>query len=402
MPKRVLIATPNCWTSPFQVGSHNLARGFARAGWEVAFISDPISPLHLCRGVGPELRRRFALYRHGGIEDFDGKLWAYVPLALLTPHNKPILRTPLVNRRWHEWTFPGVISTARQRGFGKVDLLYIDSLHQSFWLDAIDYRHAVYRVADYSPQFEKFTPATRDCERAMARRADLVLYPSQALKAYVDDLGARRSLSFPNGTDFAHYAKPAAPPPEYLDLPRPIAVYLGVIPTWFNFAWVRAAAQALPHVSFVLIGPDELARERLGDVANVHVLGLRDYARVPGYLQHADVGIAPFDREQNPRGVAMLNPQKLYGYFASGIPVVCTDWDEVRRLNSPAHVCASADAFVAGIRAALADRGDPEAYRRFASRFDWAIRVQTLLAALDDLPAESCCQSSPDEAVAVA
>jgi glycosyltransferase involved in cell wall biosynthesis len=386
MAKRLLIATPNCWTSPFQVGSHNLARGFARAGWEVAFISDPLSPLHLCRGVGADFLRRFGLYHHGGIEDLEGRLWAYVPFALLTPHNKPVLRSPMVHERWHQWTFPGVVSTAHRRGFGKVDLLYIDSLHQSFWLDAIEYKHSVYRVADYNPQFEKYTPATHAGEQAMARRVDLVLYPSQALKGYVDDLGPARSLSFPNGVDFAHYTEPAAAPREYRDLPRPIAVYLGVIPEWFHFGWVRAAAQALPHVSFVLVGPEKLARERLGDLPNVHALGLRDYAGVAGYLQHADVGLAPFDREQNPRGVSVLNPQKLYAYFAAGIPVVCSDWDEVRRLNSPAHICTTAEEFIAGIKVALAERGDPAAYRGFASGYDWAACVQKLLDALDAIP----------------
>jgi glycosyltransferase involved in cell wall biosynthesis len=387
--KKLLIATPNCWTSPFQVGSHNLARGFARAGWEVAFISDPLSPLHLCRGANADFRRRFGLYHHGGIEDLEGRLWAYVPFALLTPHNKPLLRSIVVNERWHHWTFPGVVSTACRRGFAKVDLLYIDSVHQSFWLDAIEYEHAVFRVADYTPHFEKYTPAVRQREQAMARRVDLVLYPSQALKGYVDELGARRSLLLPNGVDFEHFKTPAPPPPEYRALPRPIAVYVGVIPSWFNFGWVRAAAEAMPHVSFVLIGPEGLARQRLGDVPNVHILGLRDYERVPGFLQHADVGIAPFDREENPRGVAVLNPQKLYAYFTAGLPVVCSDWDEVRRLNSPAHVCATADEFVAGLRTALAERGDPACYRDFAASFDWNTCVQHLLDALDGIKAES-------------
>jgi glycosyltransferase involved in cell wall biosynthesis len=144
----------------------------------------------------------------------------------------------------------------------------------------------------------------------------------------------------------------------------------------------------LPHVSFVLIGPDGLARQRLGELPNVHILGLRDYDRVPGLLQHADVGIAPFDREENPRGVAALNPQKLYAYFAAGLPVVCSDWEEVRRLNSPAHVCASADEFIAGLRLALTERGDPVAYRAFAARFDWTACVQRLLEALDGIAVE--------------
>ena len=90
-PKRLLMASANYWRSPFQVGSHHLARGFVRAGWEVAFVSDPISPWHLFGGQLKDLRERYELYRGNGVTDCDGHLWAYVPGALLTPHNKPCL-----------------------------------------------------------------------------------------------------------------------------------------------------------------------------------------------------------------------------------------------------------------------------------------------------------------------
>jgi glycosyltransferase involved in cell wall biosynthesis len=380
---RLLIATPNYWTSPYQVGSHNLARSFVRAGWEVAFISDPLSPWHLGRGFTSDFRRRFSIYRQGGYDHLDGRLWTYVPFAGMTPHNKPILRSGFVHRHWHRWTLPDVAAKVKERGFGRVDLLYIDSLHQSFWFDALEYEHAVYRVADYNPQFEKYTEATRQMEKAMAERADLVLYPSQKLKDYVDELGAQRTLYFPNGVDYEHFARPAPPPPEYASMRRPIAVYLGVIPAWFHFDWLRYAAKNLPDVSFVLIGPENLARERLAGLENIHLLGFRDYATVPAYLQHADVGLVPFDRERNPRGVEVLNPQKLYAYFASGIPVVCSDLEEVRRLGSPAEISETPANFTAALKRALTHRADPAEYRGFAARFDWQHCVQRLLQAVE-------------------
>lgn len=384
--KRLLMACPNHWRSPFQVGSQHLARCFVRAGWEVAYLSDPISPLHLCRGLTADLKARLASYLAGGIEDLDGHLWSYVPAALLTPHNKPILRSDFIHRHWQRWTIPGVISRVRQRGFGQVDLLYIDSIEQSFWLDVLDYRQAVYRVADYNPHFEKYTPAAHALEQAMARRVDLVLYPSRNLQRYADELGARRTLCLENGVDFAHFsAGPLPPPPEYALLRGPIAVYLGVLPDWFHFDWLRQAALGLPEASFVLIGPPELARRRLGDLKNVHLLGLRPYAEVPAYLQHAQVGMIPFDIRLNPRGVEVLRPQKLFAYLASGIPVVSCEWDEIKRLAPPARLCATGDQFVEQLRQAIADPGDRPNYRRYAGQFDWAGRLTLLLEALSQL-----------------
>ena len=45
-------------------------------------------------------------------------------------------------------------------------------------------------------------------------------------------------------------------PAEYQRMRGPIAVYVGVIPDWFHFDWLRQAAVQIPDMSFVLIGPD--------------------------------------------------------------------------------------------------------------------------------------------------
>jgi glycosyltransferase involved in cell wall biosynthesis len=386
---RILMASPNHWQSTFQVGSHNIAREFARRGWEVAYLSDPISPFHLLGVWSADLGARSASWRQGGVTAGQGRIWSYVPAAWLTPHNKPLLRSDLVQRSWHRWTWPNLSRLVGQRGFGAVDLLYIDSPGQCFWLDVIDFGRAVYRVADYNPQFPKYTPALGRLERELARRADMVLYPSSQLRSYVGELGARRSLLVPNGVDFEHYSRIATnPPAEYARIARPIAVYMGVIPDWFHFEWVRLAAKALPDLSFVLIGPDGLARQRLGGLPNVHLLGSRPYESLPAYLQHAQVGLMPFDIVRNPAGVAVLNPQKLYAYFACGIPVVSASWDEIRLLNTPARLCTSSEEFVRELRQALANPGDAEQYRRYASRFSWRDRVDAILGGLANLESQ--------------
>ncbi len=264
-PKRALLACSNDWNSPFQVGSHHIARGLVRAGYEVAFISDPISPLHLARGWTADLKRRWALNRSAGRLELGGRLWAYVPFAWVTPHKQPILRSETVHRSWHRWTWPNLAKVIAARGFDQVDLLYIDSVHQSFWLDLLNYEQAVYRVADYNPHFEKYTAATRVLEREMAQRVDLVVHPSQQLETYARELGARQTMFLANGVDYAHFAGTRQPrPAEYRAFAGPIAVYVGVIPDWFHFNWLRAAALAIPDMQFVLIGPDALARRGSG------------------------------------------------------------------------------------------------------------------------------------------
>jgi glycosyltransferase involved in cell wall biosynthesis len=376
----------NYWDSPFQVGSQHLARALVRAGYDVAYLSDPISPMHLCRGWTPDLQQRLAAYRARGKYDLDGRLWTYVPGAWLTPHNKPLLRSPAVMRSWHRWTWPNLASLVAARGFADVDLLYIDSMHQSFWLEIVRYRRSVYRVPDYNPHFEKYTRAAAAAEQEMAKRVDLVVYPSQQLQPYVQALGARRSMLLANGVDYAHFAgQPMPRPPEYRTLHGPIAVYVGVIPDWFHFDWMRQAATQMPEMAFVLIGPDKLARARLAGLSNVYSLGVRPYATIPSYLQHAHVGLMPFNVDVNPRGVEVLQPQKLLAYFASGLPVVSSDWKNLRDLGSPAHLCGSAEQFVNTLRSAASRTVGTASLRSYAARFNWDRQTSLLLEQLDTI-----------------
>src|SRR5258708_18974051 len=104
MPDRtVLFATTNFFASPFQVGSHHLAREFANAGWRVAFVSNPVSPLHWFGRGDAQVRQRWQAYRQGGQLDPATGIWAYVPAALLPPNPRPLLRSSAIARNWWRW-----------------------------------------------------------------------------------------------------------------------------------------------------------------------------------------------------------------------------------------------------------------------------------------------------------
>jgi glycosyltransferase involved in cell wall biosynthesis len=377
--RRILMACPNYWTSPFQVGSHHLARGFVDAGWRVGFVSDPISPLHWLGGRSPELEERRAIWRAGGIEEEGGRVWAYVPAAPVTPHNKLGLRSARLQRSWHALSLPNVVDKVRERGFGAVDILYIDSVSQLFWLDAIEHRRSVFRLADNNTGFGKSTPAMQRLEAELARRVDVVVYTAANLLSHVQSMRPRATFHLPNGVNFRHFADwRGERPVEYERLAGPIALYVGALDVWFDYALLDRTAARLPEVSFVLIGPDALARARLTPRPNLHLLGRRPYAQLPGYMHHAQVGLIPFDVARHPTLVHSINPLKLYEYMASGLPVVATEWDELRNLGSPARLARSEEDFVEAVRESVAAPPPREALVRFAEAADWTSRVRML------------------------
>ncbi len=380
-PKKVLMVSGNYWLSPFQVGSHQLARGFVKAGWDVAFVSDPISPFHLLSRNNMEiLKERFSLYKDNGHYDLNGHLWAYVPGALLTPHNKRLLRSGFVHKYWSYWTIPNLAALVKSKGFGEIDLVCFDNANQSFWLKEIKYNKSIYRIADNNSSFSKFTPALGKIENEFTARVDIVAYTAKNLRAKIESMNPKETLYLPNGVNYEHFAMGNKNMPlEYTNIPKPIAIYVGAMDFWFDYELINHTVEKLPDISFVLIGPDELAKARLKKSPNLYLLGRKNYNLLPAYLYNANIGIIPFDVKTYPELVNSINPLKLYEYLACGLPVVSVEWKELKELNVPVNMSQDADGFVTNIKKAAFNTYDRQQLMTFAQQEDWSIRVESII-----------------------
>lgn len=364
------MACANHWTTSLQVGSHHIARTFIRNGWKIAFISDPISPAHFLK-PSSELKKRYFLYKSGGLKEQN--LWTYVPGALLTPYNCSFLKSSWIHANWAKLTFPSIISKVKQQGFDKPDLLYIDSPFYAFWLDLLSPKYSIYRLADYTQAFRQTAPAKKLQEKALLSSVDCVIYTAKSLKQYITTCRPKRMEYIPNGVDVPHFTKQQCQPPDYQSLQGPIAVYAGTIREWFDTHLLCAAARALPNWQFVIIGPNE--GQKFEPLPNLHLIGPRPWKNLPAYLQHATVGIIPFNVEKWPELIHRVNPLKLYEYMASGLPVVSMQWDELVRLKTPALLASSKQEFIA-----LIEKAKPsKVYRNFAMNHDWSYRGRQII-----------------------
>jgi glycosyltransferase involved in cell wall biosynthesis len=379
---RILMASYFDWGSPLHLGTHNLAAAFVNAGWDVAFVATALALPQAARDWR-DFKARAARYSPRGRQWMGGRLWAYMPLALLTPHNVPLLRSKLVHRNWQRLTLPNVVRTVHSRGFGEVDLLYIDSPLQAFWLSRVEHRASIARITDRNAGYLGSASQWHIMERKLVRSVDVVAHTSSGLGSELRAQGARHVVYLPNGVDIAHFVEgDRSNPPEYIGLARPIAVYVGSLDEWFDYGAVTAAAKSLPDVSFVIIGPSQHAKSKLQDCSNVILLGPRPFSELPRYLHNADIGLIPRNARSRGELVHAMHPLKLYEYMVCGLPVVATRLDELERLNSPAILCADRDSFVTAIRETLSSPPDPMLSLEFARQADWSLRVKTLLEAV--------------------
>jgi glycosyltransferase involved in cell wall biosynthesis len=271
----------------------------------------------------------------------------------------------------------------RKKGFGEVDVLYCDSVAHVGWLKEIACQKSLYRITDRLSGFSKATPVALDLERELVRSVDLVVCAARSLEGYVKRMMPKSLAYLPNAVNYAHFSEGPHPlPPEYAAIPRPIAIYVGAMDVWFDYRLMDEVAARMPHVSFVLIGPDELAKQRLRVRPNLHILGRREYSELPRYLHHADVGLIPFDAASHAELVRSIHPLKLYEYAACGLPVVAVEWEELTYLKSPAHLCRGTEDFILAIEQAISNPRAKTELQSYAAANDWGQRVTTLLSDL--------------------
>jgi uncharacterized SAM-binding protein YcdF (DUF218 family) len=156
---------------------------------------------------------------------------------------------------------------------------------------------------------------------------------------------------------------------------------------WVDQPLLATTADAMPDATFVLVGPPQVDVAALGARPNVVMLGGRPHDEVPAYVKAFDVALVPYLRSEFTDSVY---PVKLNEYLAMGVPVVSTDIPEIRRFNERHEgiltVAPDTEAFVAGIRRALADTSPDTRARRVsvAESNSWSRRLDAMSALITD------------------
>ena len=237
--------------------------------------------------------------------------------------------------------------------------------------------------------FEFTATLVRQFKRISKDSVDLGIASAGAL---IDELRERIPgvpvAYVPNGVDTSHYYRTLdsdnrSTVPSEMTQPvqrgRPIVGYFGALAPWLSYELINSLTESRQDLTFVFIGPDYLGCfDKVEERDNVFKLGAVDYALLPYYAQHFDVGIIPFKAGDIAR---TTSPLKLFEYFALGLPVVVTDgMDECTRYEEVLKAASDVE-FSTSIDHALALRRD-EGYRArlygLAEANTWRSRASVL------------------------
>jgi glycosyltransferase involved in cell wall biosynthesis len=230
-------------------------------------------------------------------------------------------------------------------------------------------------------------------EDKLCRAADTVFVTSPKL---LDDLRPLNPFTFfyANVADVGHFAQAMDPhlpvPKDLTALPTPRIGFVGALSAYkLDLNLLALLARRHPEWCFVMIGPvgegdPSTNISELQSLTNVHFLGTRPYASLPGYLKGFDVGLLPL--QLNCYTQAMF-PMKFFEYLAAGLPVVASAIESLRPYGELALLCQpTPEAFEAAISQALAGQG-PSLDKRLdgAHAHTYCQRTEAMLAHISAL-----------------
>lgn len=273
------------------------------------------------RDISKILKKIVACVR--GPQKVEGNLWVYTPIVLPLPHSR---WATSINRKVLQLMLRHL---CRRLGFKDFELWsFLPNVGE--YVDRMGAAVIVYYCVDEWSKF-RYLDGSRiaDAEQAMCRKADVVFASANSLVEPRRRWNSETHLAL-HGVDHAQFAKAlldATPVPrDIASIQRPIIGFYGTLQDWVDLELIAFLAERHPEWSIVLIGNQMTDLSRLNRSSNVHVLGRRPHAELPGYCKAFSVGIIPYVVNER---ILHVNPLKLREYLCAGLPVVSVAIPEV-------------------------------------------------------------------------
>jgi glycosyltransferase involved in cell wall biosynthesis len=371
-PGDILLFSTADWDHPFKTNKQHMAALFAKRGYRVLYVDSlglrrPAVRADDIRRICRRLLKALPFPRRAG-----SNIWRVSPLVLplhssraVRDFNAALLRAVLVwqmgllgMKRPLIWTYNPVIAD-----------LCASLPHSGIVYHCVDDLRAAPRID---------AAAIEDGERKLGRVADICFTVSSLLRDRMSGI-FRKVIYDPNVCDqqfFATAALPLPEPPEVRDIPHPRLLFVGALSSYkVDFALMGNLARRMPHAHWLCVGP--LAEGEPGSACpptlpNVHILGPRDYGRLPYFMAAADAAVMPVPHNAY---TAAMFPMKFFEYLAAGLPVVGTRLPALAEFEHLWFPADGEDEFYSALERVLrGERRDAAAIGEACARHSWEAR----------------------------
>lgn len=162
---------------------------------------------------------------------------------------------------------------------------------------------------------------------------------------------------------------------QFIRFPGKTIGFVGNLESKIDVALLQKVADRFPGCQVVLLGsthanPDAFALSRN---PNVCMPGVVPYDELDAWMGKFDVGLVPHLRTELTQA---MNPQKIYAYLASNVPVVSTDVPNIPRDTDLVRVAAAHDQFLDAVADVLeVGRPSSRSFHTYVEANSWAARL---------------------------
>lgn len=374
---KVLFLSHTPGGGPFVVGSHHLSKALADEGHDVLHVSPPVTPAHLLRMRESFERERVRRWWNGG-ERLRGVTdvvpASFIPWQLACKSNEAGYIV------FGRWCSPSVMSALARHDFMEPDLVLIDEPRFAGFAQKFVGARIVYRPTDLYADMRN-DQHVAEAERELVRYAHRFIATSEPVARHLQEMGVTDILLVENGVDINTFSSFVKCDREggSTGSGRPSVVYIGALDERFGFDSLIQAAEQNPDTPFVVAGPvSALAEGKLKGVQNIELIGAVSFDSLPKLLNRASLAILPLSQHPSNQG---RSPMKLFEYAASGLPVVATATDELRRralgfvalADSPSDFALTVKKVLSGEKSLADGRKDAESH-------SWQKKAKDILA----------------------
>lgn len=218
-------------------------------------------------------------------------------------------------------------------------------------------------------------------EREILTSANLVLTSSETLQRKKAAWNANTHWVPPGVGD--EFFAPHTTPREIADLPAPRVGFFGTIDHRLDLDVMRRLAETYRGWSFVLIGPARVDLGALTALPNVHWLGPKKHAELPGYVAALDAVVLPYVTDEFTRHI---HPAKIHECLAVGLPVVATRLPSLEPLQGLIRLVRPGQSFGEELESSLREDDEELRSRRVeaARASSWNVRYAQIRQLLDE------------------
>ncbi len=367
-------------------GHQEIMSTFARNGNKVLFIENTGIRTPGLKDI-PRLKKRVLNWAKSvkGFREETKNLYIYSPLILPFPYSR---FARFLNRRM---ILPAIRRWMKTINFhNPIVWTFLPSGIALDIINNIDGQLLVYYcIADFYELADNPKKVAKT-ENELLKGCDLIFAQGKKLKTKCERFNNNVHI-FPFGVKIEAFedfkAIPDKIPADIKDIKKPIIGYIGGIHRHIDFELIRFIAKTHPEWSIALVGPIQTDVSKIADLVNIFLLGIKDFADLPYYINEFDVGIIPYLRTGY---TSTVYPTKLNEYHALGKPVVSTDLPEIVEFNIENDglilIGKTHEQFTNHISEALNPTGELTKKKRLlaAKKNSWANRIEKMSDLIED------------------